>query len=55
MNNKDKKIPNIFWGVLFIYLFIFREGRRKGEREEEKHQCVVASCATPAPPRGPSL
>ena len=23
-------------------LFIFREG--KGGREEEKHQCVVASC-----------
>ena len=25
----------------FIYLF-FRERRRKGEREGEKHQCVVA-------------
>ena len=32
----------------FIYLFIFRERGREGEREEEKHQCVVASCASPA-------
>ena len=29
----------------FIYLFIFREG--KGGREEEKHQCVVASSMSP--------
>ena len=26
-----------------IYLFIFRERRREGERVGEKHQCVVAS------------
>ena len=26
----------------FIYLFIFRERRRKGEREGQKHHCVVA-------------
>ena len=26
-------------------LFIFRERGREGEREGEKHQCVVASCA----------
>ena len=25
------------------YLFIFMERGREGEREEEKHQCVVAS------------
>ena len=25
-----------------FYLFIFRERRREGEREGEKHQCVVA-------------
>ena len=32
----------------FIYLFIyFREREREGEREGEKHQCVVASRATP--------
>ena len=28
-----------------LYLFIFRERGREGEREGEKHQCVVASCA----------
>ena len=28
---------------LRLYLFIFRERGREGEREEEKHQCVVAS------------
>ena len=26
-----------------FYLFIFRERGRKGEREGEKHQCVIAS------------
>ena len=30
-----------------FYLFIFRERGREGEREVEKHQCVVASCAPP--------
>ena len=28
-------------------LFIFRQRGRKGEREGEKHQCVVVSCALP--------
>ena len=28
-----------------FYYFIFRERRREGEREGEKHQCVVASHA----------
>ena len=28
-------------------LFIFRERGRDGEREGEKHQCVVASSAPP--------
>ena len=32
-----------------FYLFIFRERGREGEREGEKHQCVVAS---PVPPTG---
>ena len=32
---------------LRFYLFIFRERRREGEREGEKHQCVVASWAPP--------
>ena len=29
----------------FIYLFLERQERR--EKEEEKHQCVVASCMPP--------
>ena len=32
---------------LRFYLFIFRERRREGEREGEKHQRVVASCTPP--------
>ena len=35
----------IYLFFLRLYLFIFREG--KGEREGEKHQCVVASQAPP--------
>ena len=31
----------------FIYLFIFRERGREGEREGEKHQWMVASQASP--------
>ena len=36
-------------GIFFLkkYLFIFRERRREGEREGEKHQCVVASLVRP--------
>ena len=30
-----------------FYLFIFRERGKEGEREGEKHQCVVASLASP--------
>ena len=30
-----------------FYLFISRERRREGDREGEKHQCVVTSCALP--------
>ena len=30
-----------------FYLFIFRQRGREGEREGEKHQCVVASCVPP--------
>ena len=33
---------------LRFYFFIFRERRREGEREGEKHPCVVASHAPPA-------
>ena len=39
-----------YYALLFLffkitYLFIFREKGREGEREGEKHQCVVASQA----------
>ena len=30
-----------------FHLFIFRERGREGEKEEEKHQCVVASQVPP--------
>ena len=34
----------LFYFILFrFYLFIFRERGREGEREGEKHQCVVTS------------
>ena len=37
---------------LRFYFFTFRERGWEGEREGEKHQCVVASHA---PPTGPGL
>ena len=40
----DKEISHSF---IFIYLFIFRDGGREGEREGNKHQCVVASHVAP--------
>ena len=33
--------------ITFIYLFIYRQRGREGEREGEKHQYVVASQAPP--------
>ena len=36
-----------FFLFLRFYLFIFRERGREGEREGEKHQCVVASHVVP--------
>ena len=36
-----------FFFFLRFYLFIFREKGRQGEKEGEKHQCVVASCMPP--------
>ena len=44
---------NIMLFVLFYFLkilFIFIEWEREGEREGEKHQCVVVSYVSP--PRG---
>ena len=42
----------IYFGALYsflkrFYLFIFRERGREGDREGEKHQCVVASPVVP--------
>ena len=50
--NYVQKFSPILWVVFFfnffklVYLF-FRERGREGEREEEKHQCVVASHVPP--------
>ena len=41
---KSLLMSNHFFKILFIY---FRQRGREGEREGEKHQCVVASCAPP--------
>ena len=48
-NNRRKTeagntVSEFFFKILFIY---FRERGREGEREGEKHQCVVASCVPP--------
>ena len=34
----------IYIYILRVYVFISRQRRLEGEREGEKHQCVVASC-----------
>ena len=36
-----------FLTILFIYLLVCLEKGREGEREGEKHQCVVAPHAPP--------
>ena len=54
VNGKDQAfVLTLYQSPLFFslfkrfYLFIFRERGREGEREGEKHQCVVASWAPP--------
>ena len=42
LNNIGVRIYS-FPFIFFSLLFIFREKGREGEREERKHQCVVAS------------
>ena len=37
----------ILYFFKIFYLFVFRESEQEGEREGEKHQCVVASCTLP--------
>ena len=41
------KMCLLFYYFLRFYLFIFREKGRGGEREGEKHQCVIASHTPP--------
>ena len=46
-NSEIRKIPLLNISFIFedfIYLFIFRQRGKEGEREGEKHQCVVDSC-----------
>ena len=56
----ERLLPNVtfqvqthsswFFSIIFLkrfYLFIFRERGREGEREGEKHQCVVLSHMPP--------
>ena len=54
INESDLKVSEFTYYVPIIYLFIlkyfiylFLERGREGEREGEKHQCVVASRAPP--------
>ena len=44
---KKKNIYIYIYTHTFIYLFIFRQRGREGERQAEKHQCVVVSSAPP--------
>ena len=38
-----------YYSLLFLrdFIYLFLERGREGEREEEEHQCVVASCMPP--------
>ena len=40
-------ITLIYFIFLRFYLFFFYRGGREGEREGNKHQCVVASLTSP--------
>ena len=41
-------ISKFYFYFLRLCLFIFRARGREGEREGEKHQCVVTSCLPPS-------
>ena len=32
---------------IYLFIYLFLERGKEGEREGEKHQCVVASCVPP--------
>ena len=52
MGRKEgRKRPGATWFLSFFFrdfIYLFLERRREGEREGEKHQCVVASSTPPA-------
>ena len=33
--------------VIYLFIYLFLERGREGEKEEEKHQCVIASHMLP--------
>ena len=45
------------WKLFKYFIYLFLERGREGEREGEKHQCVVASCTptTGDPARNPGM
>ena len=43
--DKFTKSKTVSWFLCFLRFYLFLEG--KGEKEGEKHQCVVASCMPP--------
>ena len=45
LKNQSRQNRLVVFFKYFIYLFL--ERGREGDREGEKHQCVVASCAPP--------
>ena len=45
--SKETQRGKLFWNFFLKILFIFLERRGEGEREGEKHQCVVASHISP--------
>ena len=47
-STKEKNLKGIsFLSIFNFFKFIFRHRVREGEREGEKHQCVVASGVSP--------
>ena len=53
-SNPYQVIEHFFFFLDYLFI-IFRERERAGEREGEKHQCVVASHMALAPGRNPGM